>query len=305
MSTDGTRGILEDYARAHPGFRVIENRHRITSHGLNRAIEQATGEFIVRMDAHTEYPPDYVVRCVNVSLATGAANVGGAALISADGFWERAIGAGFHSSFATGGASFRREAYSGFTDTVPYGCWRRGLLLKLGGFDEALVRNQDDELNLRIRRVGGTVWQDASIASYYHPRRSLRALFRQYFQYGFWRVAVLRKHGGVASVRQLAPIAALAVGALFVLGIGLGGALHQRWLTEFSLRTLVVLVGIYAVLSITASITSAKRHGWDLLPVLPLVFGIYQFGYAAGFAAGLLYWMRPKPQVLRSFSMGR
>ncbi len=298
MSTDGTRDILNEYACKHSTIRVLENKNRTASHGLNLAIQQAKGEFVVRMDAHTEYPPKYVVRCLRIAIATGAENVGGAARTAAKSFWKRAVAAGFHSKFATGGANFRSQDYSGFTDTVPYGCWRKDLLYKLGLFDETLVRNQDDELNLRIRRAGGTVWQDSSIVSYYHPRSTLRALFRQYFQYGFWRVAVLRKHRMVASKRQLVPIGAIAAGALLVLCLLLGWLLRNSFAMKRSALLLGLLTSIYASLSASSSIKAARRHGWDLFPVLPIVFGTYQFSYAAGFAAGLLCWRRLPSRTL-------
>jgi len=105
------------------------------------------------------------------------------------------VAAAFHSSFSTGGAKAHDENYEGWVDTVAYGCWRKTTLVQLGLFDEALVRNQDDELNLRLTRAGGKIWQSRAIVSWYSPRAALSSLFRQYFQYGFWKVAVIRKHG--------------------------------------------------------------------------------------------------------------
>lgn len=289
MSSDGSRAILEDYARSRSDVQVFSNSKRIAACGLNLAIMQAKGEFIVRMDAHTEYASDYVANCIRVALRTDAANVGGAARTVSGSFWQRAIAAGFHSPFATGGAPFRREGYTGPADTVPYGCWRRSLLLELGMFDETLVRNQDDELNLRICRGGGVIWQDESIVSYYHPRSTLAALFRQYFQYGFWKVAVLRKHRMVASLRQLVPVIVLVAGLLLGVATVCAVLLQIPLLLEVSATVLLTLASIYVVLGVVFSIAAARRRGWDLLPVLPLVFATYQLSYAAGFAAGVLF----------------
>ncbi len=168
---------------------------------------------------------------------------------------------------------------------VPYGCWRRDYLIGIGLFDETLTRNQDDELNLRIRLAGGIVWQDPSIVSWYSPRSTLTGLSRQYFQYGFWRVAVLRKHRGKGTLRQFVPGAAalvgLCLGSLVALGI-------ERAAAEM---VLFVLGLLYLALSMYAALRSASREGWDLLPGLPITFAIYQSAYAAGFCAGLVYWV--------------
>jgi glycosyltransferase involved in cell wall biosynthesis len=271
MSTDGTRVILHDFAREHAWCTIIDNPGRIASTGLNQAVRLARGEFIVRMDAHTVYEPAYLVRSLAVLGETGAANAGGPQRSRAIGYWPRAIRAAFHSPFATGGARFRDENYRGPVDTVPYGCWRRDHLIATGLFDETLVRNQDDELNLRIRLAGGIVWQDPSIVSWYTPRATLAGVFRQYFDYGFWRVAVLRKHPGQAQVRHLVPAAAAITGIVLLI---------------FARPALA----IYLPLSLLASVQTARREGWDILPALPITFAVYQSAYATGFLSGLVYW---------------
>ena len=163
MSDDGTRQILQQYSERNSRIIVIDNPRRIVSAGLNAAIAASVGEIILRMDAHTEYGPDYVKKCVEVLEATQADNVGGPARTKADGVRARAIQAAYHSRFSTGGARFHDDNYTGYVDTVTYGCWRKSTLLKLGLFDEQLVRNQDDELNLRITRSGGKIWQSSEI----------------------------------------------------------------------------------------------------------------------------------------------
>jgi succinoglycan biosynthesis protein ExoA len=285
MSTDGTRQLLAEFGRTNPWCTVIDNPGEIVSTGLNQAILQARGEFIVRMDAHTVYEPDYVVRCISVLQATGANNVGGPQRSRAQDYWPRTIHAGHHSTFASGGAPFRDENYRGAVDTVPYGCWRRDYLIEIGLFDETLVRNQDDELNLRTRLAGGIVWQDPSIVSWYSPRPTLGGLFRQYFQYGFWRVAVLRKYPGKGSMRHFVPGAAAIAGLCLVSLITLG---IERTAAE---AVLLILGLLYLVLSFYATLRSASREGWDLLPGLPITFAIYQSAYATGFCAGLVYWV--------------
>jgi len=288
MSDDGTRHILEEYAGQDPKVRVIDNPGRIASTGLNAAIRAARGDIIVRMDVHTEYAPDYVRQCVAVLEETGADNAGGPARTRAHGLVQRAIAAAYRSRYSTGGARFHDDSYEGPADTVAYGCWRKETLLRAGLFDGTLVRNQDDEFNLRLARMGGKIWQSPRIVSWYRPRSSLRQLFRQYFQYGFWKVAVIRKHKLPASWRHLVPGATVLLGLVLPAAAGLAamsGSPAWAWL----LGPWIALCALYAVGLVAASITAAHPHGWDLVPILPLVFVTYHLSYGLGFLAGLAY----------------
>lgn len=279
ISDDGTREVLAGWAQKWPKLTVIDNPHRYVSHGLNAAVHAARGNVIIRMDGHTEYAPDYIRQCIAVLEETGADNVGGPALTRAAGWMQRAIAAAYHSRFASGGAKFHDPAYEGPVDTVPYGCWHRSTLEQAGLFDESLVRNQDDELNLRMIRDGGRVWQSPRIRSWYWPRRSLRGLFAQCFQYGFWKVAVIRKHHRLASWRHLAP------GICVVMAVALTAAsLFWRW----PIAVLFALVAAYFIACLSASISAAHRDGWDLLPALPVVFAVYHVAYGLGFLAGVV-----------------
>jgi len=279
QSDDGTAEILAGYAADHPEITVMANPERIVPTGLNRAVRAAAGEFIVRMDVHTVYAPDYVKQCLAVSRETGAMNVGGAARTRATGRRARAIAAAYGSPFAVGGARFHFPSYEGPVDTVTYGCWRRDDLLEVGLFDESLVRNQDDELNLRIRKAGGVVWQDPRIRSWYTPRADLGKLFRQYYQYGFWKVAVIRKHRLPASWRHLVPAALVA--SLVVLGVASVFWAPARWL-------LAAEAALYAAFLAAGSLHTASRRGWDLLPLLPAVIACFHVSYGSGFLAALI-----------------
>src|SRR5262249_19053843 len=148
-----------DMAHNDDRVRLIKNSGRIVSTGLNAAIRAARGEIIIRMDAHTEYAQDYVTNCVRVLRETGAQNVGGPWRAEGRTYLQRAIALAFNSPFSSGGARSHSVEYEGTVDTVYLGCWWKANLLDLGGFDEALVRNQDDELNLRLTRSGGKVYQ--------------------------------------------------------------------------------------------------------------------------------------------------
>lgn len=288
MSDDGTPEILRSYTLTHPRLQVIRNPERIVSTGLNAAIRAARGEIILRMDAHTRYAPDYCRRCVEGLLRTGADNAGGPARTCARGVRARAIAAAYHSRFSTGGARFHDESFEGWVDTVPYGCWRKTTLMRLGLFDESLIRNQDDELNLRLVRGGGRIWQSPAIRSWYAPRAGLRALFRQYFQYGFWKVAVIRKHRIPASLRHLVPAAFVIANAVLLAGAAIAAAGGSvEWLRAFA-GLWVAMSCAYGVLIVVAAVAVAAQKGIEMLPYLPPVFAVYHVSYGLGFCAGLL-----------------
>jgi succinoglycan biosynthesis protein ExoA len=289
MSDDGTRQILELYRRIVLPLRVIDNPDRITSTGLNAAIRDACGEIIIRMDAHSEYAPDYIRRCMEVLNETHADNVGGPALTRADGYVARAIASAYHSRFACGGAKFHGPEYEGHVDTVPYGCWRKSTLERIGPFDESLGCNQDDELNLRLITSGGKIWQSPKIVSWYRPRASLTKLFRQYFQYGFWKVPVIRKHGKPASWRHLIPGTCLLIGALLLLGAAGAALSGSAWWKSAFISASEGLAGLYLAISIAAAFVIANRNGWHYFPVLLIVFATYHLSYGLGFLLGLTY----------------
>ena len=280
LSDDGTLEKLEEFARRDRRVRVIANRGRIVSTGLNAAIKVARGDIIVRLDAHTEYAEDYVRQCVKTLRESGAQNVGGAWRATGRTYFQKAIALAFQSPFSSGGAGSHDVDYEGEVDSVYLGCWRKSTLEKLGGFDEELVRNQDDELNLRLIRMGGRIWQSPFIKSSYYPRGSLIALFRQYAQYGYWKVRVIQKHKLPASVRHLVP-------GSFLFTIGVLGILSLfSYLARVSLVGLVVL---YGAATMAASFMTCRRIATlACLPVMPIVFMMYHWGYGYGFLRGMV-----------------
>ena len=289
MSEDCTRKVLELYRRTVLPLRVIDNTDKIVSAGLNAAIREARGAIIIRMDAHSEYAPDYIRRCLQVLNETNADNVGGPALTRADGYLGCAIALAFRSCFACGGAKFHDPEYEGYVDTVTYGCWRKSTLERIGLFDESLTRNQDDELNLRLISSGGKIWQSPKIVSWYRPRSSLADLFRQYFQYGFWKVSVIRKHGKPASWRHLIPAVCLLTGVALLIGSAGATLSGLAWWRAAFVTTCLGLAGLYIAIAAGASFLAARRDGWRFLPVLPIVFATYHLSYGFGFLLGLAY----------------
>jgi len=285
MSSDGTREILAAYSRQNARIRVIDNPAKIVAPGLNAAIREARGDIIIRMDAHTEYASDYIQRSVEALVETGADNVGGAPRVRPDDFRARLFGAAYHSHFAVGGARSHDASYEGYVDSVFYGCWYKSTLERLGLFDEALVRNQDDELNLRLIRSGGKVYQSAKIVSWYSPRRTVRSLFRQYFEYGFWKVAVIRKHHRPAAWRHIVP--GIFVAAQLTLLLVLAAAILFKSASTWTLLAFLLSVWtVYGASCILAALKQARRAGLAAI-FLPALFAIYHFSYGAGFLAGL------------------
>jgi len=278
MSDDGTRGILAQLARQDERLVVVDNKEKITPCGMNAGIAAAGGRYIAIAGAHHRYAPDYLRQSVAVLEETGADNVGGAMMCDAETRVQKAVAAAHHSAFGTGGARWHDPGYEGPADTVFGGVYRREVFETIGLFDPALVRNQDDELNLRLTRAGGRIWQSPRIRSWYSPRGSIWGAYRQYFQYGYWKVRVIRKHRLPASPRHLVPAALiLALTGLPILAL--------VW--PFAAVLWVALVVIYGVGTVFASIAASRGWGWEVVPLMPVVFACCHFGYGFGFLAGL------------------
>lgn len=282
-STDGSVDLLRAAAVRHNvEIKVLDNPDRWVSPGLNKCIREATGDLIVRVDCHSGYPSDYLRQCARVADETGADNVGGVFVPKGGTDMERAVGAAMDSPF--GGIHWTRHGHSGRyeVDTVPYGAFRPRAFELAGDFDETLVRNQDDEFNFRLRRAGGRIVLDPSIRIFYTPRGSFRRLFRQYYEYGLWKPAVMRKHGSVVSLRSLAPILFLA--SFLVLGVL--ALFNHLGLVLLELEVAAYLLGaiVFGVVALRA-----KREGLRNLPRVIAAFLTFHLAYGLGMAAG---WFR-------------
>jgi glycosyltransferase involved in cell wall biosynthesis len=276
-STDGTRDKILRRCSDDARFAMVDNPGLIVSTGLNRCLERARGEVIARMDLHTQYDEDYLAECLAALQRTGADNVGGPWHAEGEGAAQDAIAAAFQSRWVSGGARSRDLDYEGPVDTVYLGCWPRSTFDRFGGFDEALVRNQDDEHNLRLTRGGARIWQSARIVSRYRPREKLEQVFRQQLQYGYWKPFVMRKHQQPAALRQLVP--GIFVGLLVLLAIG-GLALPA------ARSGLLWLGNLYTLYVLAASLAIARQAGMSLLPRLPFVIAAIHLGYGLGTLRG-------------------
>ena len=271
-SNDGTLEIAQEIAAASGRVTVIENPSGTTPAGLNAAIAVATGEVIVRCDAHAVIPPGYVAAAVRDLEVTGAVNVGGVQAAEGVGTMQRAIAAAMTSPFGVGDARFHTGGPAGFVDTVYLGVFLRDALDAVGGFDETLIRNQDYELNYRLRAAGGEIYFDPSLKVTYRPRSTLRGLARQYLEYGRWKRVVMRRHPNSTRWRQL-------VAPAFVIGLGLSAI---AGITGYR-KIAAVVPGSYLIALGGATSREAVRRTDPAMLLLPLVFPTMHLSWGVGF----------------------
>jgi glycosyltransferase involved in cell wall biosynthesis len=281
QSTDRTRVILSTYVAAYPAIALLDNPQGTTPAGLNIGVRAASGDIIIRMDAHVSYPPGYIPSLVTGLQESGADNVGGVleTVAADDSATAAAIAFGMSHRFGVGNSYFRigtRERRE--VDTVAFGCFRREVFQRIGLFDEELIRNQDDEFNFRLIAAGGRVVLLPNVSCRYFARPALDQLSRMYYQYGYFKPLVARKVGRVMTVRQLVP-AFLLIGLVgsAALGVLLPAATAAFWLITLAYTLAVLFCALAAV--------SSKGLGCAV--VLTLVFPILHFSYGAGFLLGV------------------
>ena len=285
MSDDGTRDIVTQMLADRPNSSLLDNVRRIVPTAINVGLDQAEGDVIVRVDGHTIIAPDYARRCLEALDASGAECVGGPMRAVGETPFGEAVALATSHPFGVGGSRFHYAAEPMEADTAYMGAWPCEVFERVGRFDEEMVRNQDDEFSYRLRAAGGRIWLDPRIRSTYHVRSSLRSLWRQYFQYGFWKVRVFQKVPGSAQVRHWVPQAFAAA----VLG-GLIGALLISFLRPLYAAGLAA----YVLAAFGISFLLSARHGWRHLLRLPLVFASLHLAYGLGFWAGMARFGLPR-----------
>lgn len=277
-SEDKTCEIIKGYMQQYPFIKLLQNPQKTVQYALNIGIKNATGEYIVRMDAHSEYAPDYISKCLYYLKKTGAANVGGPMVARGKTPTQKAIAAAYHSPFALGGGKFHNENFEGYADTVYLGSFKRETIMEYGLYDERFPRSEDDELNFRITKNGGKVYINPEIKSVYYPRASLSDLFYQYYEYGVWKVAVIKKHKKPARISHLIPVA-------FVLFLVLGSIL--RALHPLLTLGYLTVLALYLSLDIFFSFANEKAENWGTRLRLLLIHPILHISYGFGFLVGI------------------
>lgn len=251
---------------------VVDNPSGGTPAGLNLAARASSGEILVRVDAHSMIPGDYIRRIVGALVDTKADTVGGRQVPIGTTFTEKAIAASMSSRFGAGDARYRIGGDPGPADTVYLGAFRRAVFDRMGGYDERFLRNQDYELNHRIRDAGGVVWLEPDVAVVYRPRSSLSALAQQYFGYGKWKRFFARSHDWSLRPRQWAPpilIVALAVSLI--------GSLWWTWLLLVPVLYVLELIGL--------GLASLPRRGAPAL-LMPVALAVMHISWGVGFLFG-------------------
>jgi succinoglycan biosynthesis protein ExoA len=265
-SDDGTEAVAAELAATGDDLVVVDNPSGRTPSGLNAAIRAGCAPIVVRVDGHSELSAGYIRRAVDTMRRTGAANVGGRQVPVATTPFEEAVAAATTSWLGTGGASYRVGGEEGPVDTVYLGVFDRAAIEAAGLFDERLIRNQDYELNIRLRKAGGTVWFDPRLSVGYRPRGTWRALARQYYEYGYWKAVVIRMHPESLKLRQLAPPVA-------VTGVVTGVVMSRRN------PVLALIPASYAAVVVMTAVRTSHRL---VALVAPALHGCWTFGLVVG-----------------------
>lgn len=276
-STDKTVELLRSYQEKYPTLiRIYNNPDKIVPNAMNIGIAASKGKYIVRLDAHADYATDYISKCIYYLENTDAENVGGVAETKAKGFMGNAIAKMLSSKFGVGNSQFRTNGESGYVDTVPFGAFKRDVFYKYGGYDERLVRNQDNEMNFRIRKNGGKIYMSSDIHLSYYCRDSVKGISAMARKNGMWNVITMKLCPGSMGVRHFIPLLFVAS----IIGLGVLGLLHPVfWM----------LLGAEAVLYLLLDILFSVKQstGFKEFLTLLILFPIFHIEYGFGSMVGL------------------
>lgn len=288
-SNDGTEAVAASIAAADSRVRVVANPSGRTPDALNAAIGASSHDPVIRVDAHTELPDAYIATAVRTLADTGADNVGGIMHPTGRTDFERAVAVAMTSPVGVGSAVYHTGGQAGEAESVYMGAFRRQALERVGGYDSRFTRAQDWEMNHRIRESGGTVWFTPELVVTYRPRPNLRALARQYFQYGQWRRLVMKAHAQTrrrgSALRYLAP-PALVIGLIASLSCSIAGWLLPATPMVELLRDAIALPVGYLVAVVSASIWVGRRLRPAALVWLPCVIVVMHTAWGVGFLRG-------------------
>ena len=275
-SKDKTVECLERYQNKYPKLiKILNNPHKIVPYAMNIGIEASCGKYIVRLDAHADYATDYISKCIYYLENTDAENVGGVAETKANGFMGNAIAKMLSSKFGVGNSQFRTNGQSGYVDTVPFGAFKREVFSKYGGYDERLVRNQDNEMNFRIRKNGGKIYLANDIRLSYYCRDSIKGISSMARKNGMWNVITMKLCPGSMGMRHFIPL----LFVVSVLGLAVLSFVHLAFLMLLCAET-----ALYLLLDVFFSLKQASsvKEFFALIILFPIFHVCYGFGSVIG-----------------------
>lgn len=298
MSTDNTVSIVNDYQKQYSNIRLFTNKKMITPISFNIGIKNSNYDVIIILSGHSFVDKDFIKNNVKCLYEKGADCSGGTIETISEGLLGESISYAMSCPFGVGNALFRYSKEERLVDTVPFGAYKRSTLNKIGYFDEELARNQDDELNLRLTKAGGKILLSPSIKSWYYSRSSLKKLWKQYYQYGFWKVRVIQKHKKPAAIRHLVPL-------MFILSL-----IFTSILSFFSTVGFYIFLAIvvpYILVDFYFSLKLSLKYNIKALRYLPIIFPILHISYGFGFLLGILnfYIFKSKKQVVKNTEISR
>ncbi len=284
-STDNTQQIIEDYVENHSFIRFHLNEKKSAPYAFNYGIETATSDILIILGAHSEVDSQYLKECNKAFCkSTGIGCVGG---VLTNVFFDedsKAIGAAMSSGFGVGNASFRTGDFEGYVDTVAFGAYKMSVFETIGNFDISLTRNQDDELNYRLTSSGFKIWLSKSIKSKYYVRASFSKLWKQYYQYGYWKVYVNKKHKTITTVRQLIPF----LFVMFLIASGIAGLIFKE-----TLFLSIPILMLYISLAFYSSLKLEKVHNFKVVYSFMILHLSYGKGYLDGIIRFIIFNRQP------------
>ncbi len=282
MSNDKTREILKDYSKKYSIIKILDNPRKVTPVAMNTGITNSKGDLYVMINSHAVIDNAFLKNGVECFFRTAADAVGGKlnTINEEKNIIANAIPLAADSLFGAGGKRYRSKIDEGFVnDTLPYCLYKKEVINKIGLIDTELIRDQDEEYNYRLLKKGGKIFFSPKIKSFLHIRPSLKKLWKQHFQYGYFKPLVAKKVGTILTWRQLVP--AIFVGSLMFSGI-------FSFVLKPFLLLFVSLLFLYLSANIIASGSIAFKKGLKYIFVLPIVFATLHFSYGIGYLKGIL-----------------
>lgn len=295
LSNDNTVNIIRNFANKYPFIHYIENKKQSTPFALNLGLKADDSDIKIILGAHAEIYPNYIEKCIeafNFDKQLGC--VGGIIENVYENETAEVIGKAMSSGFGVGNAHFRTGAADGFVDTVAFGAYKQEVFDKIGYFDEELIRNQDDEFNFRLLKNGFKIYLFREIRSKYYVRASFKKLYKQYYQYGYWKVYVNKKHQTITTLRQIVPL----LFALYLFGGALLCLLHPL---------ILILYLLVLLLYFATGIYSASKLDNKINNILKIVrsFLILHFSYGFGYLKGIIDFFLFKKSIKLDESLSR